>query len=90
MTHKFYSQRTGSNPNMDGLSLEDSVDLFTRVYKQLETDGYFDEAFGFFCVDEGHVEGSINDIELEIFLTIRKKNLWPISKYGQGYTEDDF
>lgn len=42
MSHKYYSQRTGTNPNLEGLPLEDTVDLFSRVYRQLETDGYFD------------------------------------------------
>lgn len=96
MPHKYYSQRTGTNPNLEGLPLEDTIDLFSRVYNQLETDGYFDEAFGYWCVDQEHVEGNVKDIDLEMLLTIRKKNLWPISEYGltseftQGYTEDDF
>jgi hypothetical protein len=90
MRHKYYSQRTGTNPNLNGLPIDDTVELFSRVYRQLETDGYFDEAFGFWCVDEDHIEGNVKDIELEMLLTIRKKNLWPISEYASSYTEDDF
>lgn len=96
MPHKYYSQRTGTNPNLEGLPLEDTIDLFSRVYNQLETDGYFAEAFGYWCVDQDHVQGNVKDIDLEMLLAIRKKNLWPISEYGltseyvQGYTEDDF
>jgi len=90
MAHKYYSQRAGTNPNLDGLPIEDTVELFSRVYRQLEIDGYFDEAFGFWCVDAGHIEGNVKDIELEMLLTIRKKNLWPISEYASSYTEDDF
>lgn len=90
MAHKYYSQRAGTNPNLNGLPIEDTVELFSRVYRQLETDGYFDEAFGFFCVDADHIEGNVKDIELEMLLTIRKKNLWPISEYASSYTEDDF
>lgn len=90
MAHKYYSQRLGTNPNLDGLSLKDTLELFFKVYKQLELDGYFDEAFGFWCVDEHHIEGSVKDIELEILLTIRKKNLWPISDWVSLYSEDDF
>lgn len=90
MNHKYYSQRIGTNPNLNGLSLEDTVDLFTRVYRQFETDGYFSEAFGFWCVDANHIEGNIKDIDLEILLAIRKKNLWPISEFASSYTEDDF
>jgi len=73
MPHKYYSQRTGSNPNMDGLPLSDTVELFKRVFSQLESDGYFDEAFGFWCIDQDYVNGSVKDIELEILLSMRKK-----------------
>lgn len=90
MAHKYYSQRVGSNPNLDGLPLEDTLELFSKVYKQLELDGYFDEAFGFCCVDEPYIKGTVKDIDLEILLTIRKKNLWPISQCISIYTEDDF
>ena len=90
MTHKYYSQRAGTNPNLDGLPIEDTVELFLKIYRQLEIDGYFDEAFGFWCVDAGHIEGYVNDIESEMLRTVRKKNLWPISKYASSYAEDDF
>ncbi len=96
MPHKYYSQRTGTNPNLEGLPLDDIINLFSRGYNQLETDGYFVEAFGYCCVDQDYVEGNVKDINLEMLLTIRKKNLWPITEYGQtseycqGYTEDDF
>lgn len=90
MTHKFYSQRAGTNPNLNGLPLGDTVDLFSRVFQQLQTDGYFDEAFGFRCIDADHIKGSVKDIELEMLLTIRKKDLWPITEYASNYSEDDF
>ena len=89
MPHKYYSQRTGNNPNLNGLPLDDVIELFLRIYQQLEDDGYFSEAFGFWCVDADHVPGKIRDIELEILLKIRKKHIWPISQYCKGYSEDD-
>ncbi|MEB5557877.1 hypothetical protein GOP97_19380 [Vibrio cholerae] len=90
MSHQYYSQRNGSNPNLDGLPLSDTIDLFLRVYNQLESEGYFTQAFGFWCIDNDHVEGLVKDVELEMLLSIRKKNLWPLSQYAQSYTEDDF
>lgn len=89
MTHNYFSQRTGKNPNADGLPLGDVIDLFTRTFDQLREDGYFDEAFGFYCVDADHISGIIKDIELEILLSIRKKYIWPISEYSKNYSEDD-
>lgn len=90
MTHTYYSQRKGTNPNLNGLPLSDTVDLFNRVCSQMREDGYFNEAFGFECVDAGHIDGKIRDVELEMLLTIRKKGLWPPHEAGSRYTEDDF
>ncbi len=89
MKHNYYSQRIGSNQNLKGLPLEDISELFSRLYAQLETEGYFVEAFGFYCVDREYVNGSVPDIDLEMLLTIRKKNLWPVSEYYGKYSEDD-
>jgi hypothetical protein len=90
MVHKFYSQRTGTNPNLHGLALDDTIDLFVRVFDQLKSDGFFDEAFGFYCVDADYIDGTVKDVELEMLLNIRKKNLWPISNNALNYSEDDF
>ena len=90
MSHTYYSQRTGTNPNLNGLPLKDTIALFLRVFAQMEEDGYFHEAFGFWCVDAGHIKGRIPDVELEMLLTIRKKELWPIANMASRYTEDDF
>jgi len=84
-----YSQRTGKNPNLKGLPLKDVVELFQRVYQQLEDDGYFSEAFGFWCVDADHVSGKVRAVELEMLLKIRKKHLWPVSEFCKSYSEDD-
>jgi len=90
MSRQYYSQRKGTNPNLKGLPLEDVLELFIRVFGQLRSDGYFDEAFGFTCVDAGEVDGKIRDPELEMLLTIRKKGLWPIADKAPFYQEDDF
>jgi len=87
--HTFYSLRTGSNPAKGGFAFEYLKELFKRVYGNLSEAGYFEESFGFWCVDADHIPGKITDIELEIFLKIRKKNLWPISESINHYNEDD-
>jgi len=89
MNRRYYSQRAGVNPNQEGLPLSDVIDLFTRVYAQLKEDGYFTEALGYHCVDAGHVDGSIKDMDLEILLAVRKKQLWPIGAMASFYSEDD-
>lgn len=90
MSRQYYSHRKGTNPNLKGLPLVDTLDLFVRVFAQLRQDGYFDEAFGFVCVDAGEVDGKIKDAELEMLLTIRKKGLWPVQEKAPFYKEDDF
>ena len=75
---------------MSGLPLGDVVGLFVRVFDQLREDGYFHEAFGYECVDAGHVEGKVRDIELEMLLSVRKKGLWPLHIECAHYSEDDF
>ena len=35
------------------------------------------------------MSGLIRDVELEMLLSIRKKNLWPIEKAAKDYAEDD-
>src|SRR5690606_29866557 len=59
-------------------------------FTQLQKDGYFDEAFGFYCVDDGQVPGKVADVEVEILLQIRKSNLWPVEVRAAEYSEDDF
>ena len=90
MKHTYYSQRRGTNPNLKGLPLPDIIDLFLRVFAQLQDDGYFHEAFGFECVDADHIDGRVRDVELEMLLSIGKKGLWPIHKTASTYSEDDF
>ena len=90
MAHRYYSQRTGTNPNPNGLPLADTIALFVRVFDQMHEDGYFHEAFGFECVDAGHIAGKVRDVELEMLLAIRKKGLWPLHTEARSYSEDDF
>jgi len=90
MPRQFYSLRKGTNPNLKGLPLKETLGLFIRLYDQMYQDGYFHEAFGFYCVDAGDVTGTVRDPELEMLLTIRKTGLWPIQEKAPFYSEDDF
>lgn len=90
MPRQYYSHRKGTNPNIKGLPLADVLDLFVRVYNQLRSDGYFDEAFGSYCVDAGEIPGRVRDPELEMLLNVRKKGLWPVAEKVASYKEDDF
>lgn len=89
MTHNFFSIRNGKNKNLRGLPLPEFKSLFQRIYEQFKADGYFDESFGFWCIDMGDCSGNVPDVDLEILLKIRKTNLWPIEDKISFYSEDD-
>jgi hypothetical protein len=86
---EYFSVRTGSNPNTHGFSLSDLNDLFSRLFYQLTGKGYFDEAFGYICVDNGEVPGNVPDVEFDVLMKLRKRQMWPIEKYHVDYSEDD-
>lgn len=89
MEKKYYSLRTGNNPNIKGFNFSEFRDLFLRLYQNFETNGYFSEAFGFICEDAGLIKGNVTDPDYEILVKIRKKNIWPIENKYTSYNEDD-
>jgi hypothetical protein len=64
--------------------------LFFILYTDFEDKGYFQESFGYFCVDAGDVPGLVGPkIENYVFLRLRKDNLWPVFKQYLEYAEED-
>jgi hypothetical protein len=88
MPHKFYSQRNGLERHPEGLPHDRIVDLFAQIFAQFEADGYFQEAFGIDCTD-GFLLGKVANPQMDILLSIRKDQLWPIAKYAKLYNEAD-
>ena len=87
---KYYSARTGKNPNATQYDLVILRRLFRDLYLQFDEKQYFQEAFGYFCVDAGDVPGTLgSDIEAQMLRYIRKDNLWPIQEKVLQYEEDD-
>jgi len=90
MTRRYYSVRTGKNPLASQLDLPMFLRLFGDLYKNFLQKEYFQEAFGYDCVDAGRVSGTLGeDIEAQIRRRIRKSNLWAIHTAYVGYSEDD-
>jgi hypothetical protein len=90
MTRQFYSTRLGRNRNATGFAFDIVKRLFLDLYKEMRTDGYFDEYLGWHCVDQGFVEGKIRNPGLDILLKVRTDGLWPIDEKYENYNEDDF
>ena len=64
--------------------------LFLNLYRDLLRKDYLQQAFGYYCVDSGNVSGELGeDIGAEVFIHLRKENIWPIEEYIDGYSEDD-
>ena len=86
MGRKYYSVRKSKNSlTEDGLKL-----LFGAVFRQLEEKQYFDEAFGFQCVDAGWIPGTTGQQPGLYFLrNLRKPDLWPVKEKLESYAEDD-
>lgn len=74
---------------MQGLPLGDILDLFLKIYQEMREQGYFDEYLGWRCVDMGEVPGHVRSPDLDVYLKIRKKFLWPIEDNLFLYDEDD-
>ena len=87
---EYYSVRTGKNPQGKSLSLEITNRLIRDVYSDLQREGYFDENFGFHCVDLDYVPGKLGqDVESKVFRALKKQNLYPFYEKFLEYSEDD-
>jgi len=86
---EYYSIRTGKNPTGKRLDLSFFKRLFITVYNDFDGKGYFQEAFGYSCVDQGYVPGKLGNIEAHILRKLRKADLWPITPKCWAYKEED-
>jgi len=83
MNRKYYSSRTGKNPDASRYDLPMFVKLFKAVYLEFLNKDYF-------YANYGAVPGKPGaDIEAQMFLAIRKSDLWPIQEKCNNYSEDD-
>ena len=83
MNRKYYSSRAGKNPDASRLDLPRFVTFFKAFYIEFLKNDYFYE-------NSGDVPGKLgSDIEAQMFLDIRKPDLWPIEEKCNNYSEDD-
>ena len=90
LTREYYSIRTEKSPDLKYINLQLLRELFRAVYLDFVKKDYFFEAFGYTCVDTGFNSGIAgDDIEIFFFRKLRKRNLWPIERKYDEYSEDD-
>jgi hypothetical protein len=83
-----WSERQGRGPNAEPMSLErfrrlcfDDLDSFWRR-------DYFQQAFGYECVDAGPVGGELDDPAAHFYRLTGRVDVWPYEVYGHGYDID--
>ena len=90
MNRSYYSKRNGKDSYAAKLDLPFLRRLFRDLFLKFWNKQYFQEAFGYYCVDAGDVQGTLgSDIEAQLFLIFRKSNLWPVESKCLDYSEDD-
>lgn len=86
---RYYSVRTGKDPGRVSLDLEMLRRVFCATYMSFEQRHYFQEALGYYCVDEGRVCGSMGpDPETYALLKLRKPGLFPVNP-DRPYDENE-
>ena len=86
----YYSVRTGKHPGGAQLDLPSLKKLLLSIDRQFTARAYFQEAFGYECVDAGEVPGSLGeDIAGKVLIALRKEDLWPFREHISDYSEDD-
>jgi hypothetical protein len=84
-----YSSRKGAGGKDVPLDLDTVKRLFWSAYQQFDAAGYWQEAFGYTCVDSGDVSGTVTE-PISMYVRLHtKKELWPIWEHREFYDEED-
>jgi hypothetical protein len=87
MSRKYYSIRNGKNTGK--FDLDTLKEALGSIISDFEHRGYFNEYFGWDCIDTGFNMGKVGNVSNYFLRKLRKKNLWPVSEYIAYYSEDD-
>lgn len=75
---KYFSERQGRGPKALPMSFDTVRQLAISVLDDFRGRDYFQEAFGYECVDAGRVEGTVGADPVAYFLrTIMREHIWP-------------
>lgn len=90
MARRYYSIRTGKHPHGTNIPLPVLASLVYTAYEQLAEPGYFQEHFGYSCVDAGNVPGKLGgDIGAALLFHLRRGSLWPFPDKFADLSEDE-
>jgi hypothetical protein len=78
LSRRYFSERQGRGPLAQPMPFGTVRRLAVGVLDELRRDGYFHEAFGYECIDEGKVYGTVGSDPGGFFLrTIMRERIWP-------------
>lgn len=86
---RYYSSSTGSIADRT-VNLDDLKKLFIDLYNEYNSEGYFQEYFGYDCVDNPNTPGKLGqNVEASVKFAIGKEYLWPVWENIDSYSEED-
>src|SRR4051812_30422087 len=84
---RYYSERQGRGPKAQPMPFETIRRLVINVLDNLREKEYFQEAFGYWCVDAGDVNGTLgSDPDAYFLRTIMRDGVWPYWEPDTGET----
>ena len=85
----YYSIRTGKNPKTRW-DIPLFREVFLSIYLHFREKEYFQEYFGYECVDAGDVPGRLGpDLKGHFLRSLHKIDVWPINERYEEYSEED-
>lgn len=84
----YWSQRQGIVEVVNFLP-EQVRRSFASVVQVCQEAGELQEAFGYECVDEGFVTGTLGTVITDrLLITLGREDVWPVAKYASGWDDD--
>ncbi len=86
---EYWSERQGRAPSAGGLSLDPLKKLVLSTLDEFTQRYYFQEAFGYYCVDDGEVAGRVgSDVPAWFLRVISREDIWPYTQHAVGWDDD--
>jgi hypothetical protein len=86
---QYYSHRHGLHQDSLRLTLDQLKELFLVDFKQFNRREYFQESFGYICVDTGEKLGTVGDAAAFFLRRLHRPGLWPVPEAVPLYSEHD-
>ena len=88
-SRRYWSERQGRGPTAVPLTFEHLRGLVLTVVDEFWERDFFVESFGYYCVDNDWVDGTLGKAPERWFLVnIGRDNVWPIQAHGSDYDMD--